>query len=772
MKYICIDEGAVTALISGREYQSIDFAEASELIDTLSGKLETGRVEFLIKQRESILFLDNDGAFLMTLGNWKKKRYVVIDCEQSLLFTQLPSHQSLTTFQKLLRFCAKYWSGGVYNNSEKIISRSSKAVIFPLPFTTATPFRVTIEREPMKERLRKRGLDGNFLLVYRSGRHAMDSVSDFADETNFRRVFNRLPSVYSDVADRISEIEKKRDDHQLASTSLDNAQMSSRSFHLPYNRWMPLLTGKQKKFISADHSTPHRLDGAAGTGKTISLILRTIRVLREAEGKKKECHALLITHSEATREAIRGALYVIDEDNFQLRERSTSRVSLSVETLASLCAVFLQQRISEAEFVDRDAQDSKVLQQLYIEQAISEARKSEFSSFKPHLSDPLRLLFEDGADADLASLFQHEISVLIKGRAGDSFSVYKNCPSLKYGLPVESDGDKGFVFSVFRGYQRQLESYNQFDTDDVVISTVGQLDTPIWRRRRLREGYDFIAIDETHLFNINELHIFHHFSREAGKSPISFTVDHAQAVGDRGWNDGDGSSNLLDLDVEGAETTSMNAVFRSSPDIREFCHTILASGATLFTNFVNTLSSGESAFTSEDERRSQRIRYIEYADDAAMVEGAFQRAETLRQETGSSRPDVLITSLSEELIGSIRELAEKTNKGITILERRGDFMQIRKAESSAHFILSHADFVGGLEFGAVVIVGVDRGRVPYEGETFNSNSRNFASYTAHNRLYVASSRARFALNILGVKSRGASSLLKGAARDGLIDAVA
>ncbi|UWQ77489.1 UvrD-helicase domain-containing protein [Leisingera sp. M658] len=764
MKYVCIDDGALAEFISGREYQSIDFEEGDRLIQALTKNFK------LVAQMKRIVFIqDKEGVFFTTPGAWKKKRYLVIDCEQSSLFTELRSGESLQSFQKLMRFCAKYWSGGTLNKSEKIVSGTSKAVIFPLPYSTK-PYRIAIEREPMNDRLKKRDMDGHFLLVYKTGWEGADSATEVADETNFRRVFERLPEVYSDTAKIVESGAARRSDAQVVSTTLKGRVDGKRSVHTPFDDWLPQLTKQQANFIFAPINTPHRLQGPAGTGKTLSLLLRTVSALRSAEKQSRGCNALLVTHSEATRQSIKDALSAIDQDGFQDRDRNVEAVSLSVETLASLCASVLRQSISETEFVDRDAQDSKILQQMYIEQALEQVRSEDFSSFKPHLSDSFKSIFEQKTDEELSVLFQHEISVLIKGRAGDSFDVYKNCPSLKYGLPIENDADKGLSFRVFTRYQEQLEASSQFDTDDVVISAIGQLDTPIWRRRRAREGYDFIAVDETHLFNINELHVFHHFTRNADMLPISFTVDHAQAVGDRGWNDIDTFAELFGADSNTIEEkTAVHAVFRSSPQIRDFCQSVLASGATLFTNFDDTLSSTSSAFTTEDERRSQPVRYIEFADDKTLVEGAFKRADELQAATQASRSQVLITTLDDALLNLLRDYSSSNKKPVTYLERRGDYTAIRQAEKSGHMVLGHADFVGGLEFDVVVVVGVDKGRVPREGETENSNSRSFASYAAHNRLYVASSRARYGLDILGVQSRGPSELLAVATGNGLID---
>lgn len=765
MKYVCIDDGAVNELVSGRGYQSIDFEEGMRLVEGLSGRLK-----LIIKMDRVIVHQDKEGAFFVTDGPWRSKKFLVIDCEKSGLFTHdIKSSDTLTSFQKLLRFCVKYWSSGVFNKSEKIISGTTKAVVFPLPYSNDDPFRIVLEREPQKERLRKRSLSGHFLLVYKSGRHGADSATEVADESNFRKVVEQLPGVYSAVSKIAHAIPEEPRSKQLAATDLGPQAFARTSPHRPFDEWLKYLTQRQRAFVFAPPETPHRLFGPAGTGKTLALMLRTVRVLRDARRKGQNCRALLITHSEATRHSLQDALSVIDTNAFQQLDPKSEPVSLSVATLASLCADVLRQSISATEFVDRDAQDSKILQELYIEQAITRVRSNDFSSFKPHLSVVFENFFSRQKDADLAPLFQHEISVLIKGRAGDKFEKYRLCPPLKYGLPVQNDADKGLVFAVFSEYQSQLAHANQFDTDDVVISAVGQLDTPIWRRRRVREGYDFIAIDETHLFNINELHIFHHFTTDIGRFPISFTVDQAQAVGDRGWNDIEAFGELFDAGSTEEERTPVSAVFRSSPEIREFCSSILAAGATLFTNFSNTLSGSQSAFTLEDERRTAPVRYMEFPSDSVMVSEAFSLADKLAKETASRNSEVLITTLSDDLYVQLRDSASSANKPVTLLERRGDLLQVSQAAKSGHFVLGHADFVGGLEFNAVVIVGVDKGRVPFEGESPNSDSRNYASYSAHNRLYVAASRARYGLCLLGAKARGASELLRGAARDGLVE---
>jgi hypothetical protein len=278
MKYICIDNGSVEELVSGRDYQSVDFERADQLIQGLKGKVSLVR-----RIGKIIVYQDEEGVFLTTLGLWKDKKYLVIDCEKSSLFTQLKSADSLTAFQKLLRFCVKLWSGGsVYNKNERIVTGTSKAIVFPMPFIERDPFRIAIEREPMKDRLNKRDMGGRFLLVYKSGTSHADSSTEEADETNFRKAFERLQSIYSEIPKMESEVLAMQFGSQVTSTDLSGSLGNPRSSHLPFLDWLPLLSKQQHKFINAPWNSAHRLIGPAGTGKTLSLILRTISILEQA----------------------------------------------------------------------------------------------------------------------------------------------------------------------------------------------------------------------------------------------------------------------------------------------------------------------------------------------------------------------------------------------------------------------------------------------------------------------------------------------------------
>ena len=56
-------------------------------------------------------------------------------------------------------------------------------------------------------------------------------------------------------------------------------------------------------------------------------------------------------------------------------------------------------------------------------------------------------------------------------------------------------------------------------------------------------------------------------------------------------------------------------------------------------------------------------------------------------------------------------------------------------------------------------MGVDKGRVP---QMTSSESRIYQNYEWHNRMYVAITRAKYAVVVLGNKSRTPSTLLQNA----------
>ena len=751
MKFVAFDERAADEIASDRFLQSTEFEAGRALATLLAGKVKAINVS----ARLHVLNIE-DGFYL--LGEiTDNQNLFVIDEIAAQLFDGRSEADCLMIFQKLCRFAIRQWKRLKLSRNELIIANSSKAVVFPFPISDQTSYRIVIEREPDRLRLEKRST-GSYLLAYRGDTTEGAGPTEEAPLNEFRRALKALPSARELVA-KIIASGSTAGVNSLRVTALDEQTHRVLPPQQGFDRWMNLLTEKQRMFVEDKLTAPHRIEGSAGTGKTLCLILKAIFVLREAKQNSQERHVLFITHSEATRKTVQDLFDANDDTDFSHLDRSLSKQSLKITTLHALCRELLRTDISDSEFLDRDAMESKGVQQLYITEAFQEVMRDSFETHRRFLSQALSDLLITEDVWTLSEMLQHEISVVIKGRAEEDLDKYRKLPLLKYGMPIQTDADRGFIFVIFKAYQDKLKASAQFDTDDVVLSAIGQLNTPIWRRRRTREGYDCLLLDETHLFNMNELSMFHHVMRSEMDIPIAYSVDRSQSLGDRGWSDENISSAFSASDHDETRTV-IRSVFRCAPEVVNLAFTITASGATLFTNFDNPLKLAASAFTDEQERKSGPPTYFACPNDEAMISAAFTHAEAMMKDTDSSRHEVLIVAFDQYVMERLSRAANDLHKPVEMITRRGDSDVVRRAEKSGRYVLGLADYVGGLEFNGVVLVGVDHGRVPPARDNASGESTNFLSYAAHSRLYVAITRARYRVIILGTSERGPSKLLK------------
>lgn len=763
IRFIAIEKTAAHEIISTRLLQSIEFEEGR----LLSEVLKNPALDFSPSAPMQILH-HADGVFFVPLSPISSD-FLVFDLATSGLFGSKQSNaDALLCFQKVLRFAVKVWNGLRLSATERPLQNSSKIIIWPYPISQHTSFRISVETSPDDVRQAKRTDSGRCFLVYRSGTDEGAGPNEEASTTSFRKFLDSRKSLKyqpKQLAPATSNI------RTLNVTSLDETPLGRLNPYQGYDRWLAVLTNKQKSFVLSVLSAPHRIEGPAGTGKTISLVLKAIAGRKAAQESGVDHRALFITHSEATRRTVQQLFESNDATGLATEQALRQRHSIQVTTLQQLCGEILQREISASEFIDRDAMESKQMQVLYVNEALNAAFKEEYPTYKTLLSPVFRDFLDSTERWKIAEMVQHEISVVIKGRSDEKLENYRQLPRLKYGLPVISDQDRGFVWMIFKRYQSQLQTSAQFDTDDIVLTAIGQLNTPIWRRRRANEGYDGIYIDETHLFNINELSLFHHLSRSTANFPIAYSVDRSQAIGDRDWSDDLFEETLSpDDDVrQHSSRTKIEGIFRCSPGIVNLAFAVTSSGATLFTNFDDPLKSASSMFTAEEERKCAPPIASICTNDEEMISKGFARAEALSKEIGATRGDVALIAFSDELFSSTEAYATHHNKPVEILKERGDIEVVQRAEKSGRFIVSTPEYIGGLEFDAVVLIGVDDGRVPPTRTLDTIDSSNFLTYAAHNRLYVSITRARYRVEILAARDRGLSPLLQNATASGALE---
>ena len=128
-----------------------------------------------------------------------------------------------------------------------------------------------------------------------------------------------------------------------------------------------------------------------------------------------------------------------------------------------------------------------------------------------------------------------------------------------------------------------------------------------------------------------------------------------------------------------------------------------------------------------------------------------------------------LVAFTDALFRQAEAYASAHNKPTELLKQRGDTDAVRRAKQSGRFVLSTPEYIGGLEFEGVILIGVDDGRVPPSKTMDSVDSANYLSYVSHNRLYVAITRARYRVEVLIVNERGPSPLLQSAIASGVFE---
>lgn len=739
MKALFFEEHAVRYLAQTSTFQSGEFEDAIDLVTFIRNGEE-------VKIKGLSCVLNKNVGYIYKRSQTSLSKALVVDLERMKGLYDYDDNSIVTILLKMVKFTVKRWDNIPMNDSEKFIERNH-AILFPFPYSEKHPIKILMNLAPDPGFTSKRG----FEYLYASGIGTQIWELEYY-VLNVKTMRNEASDIFLDAAKKNNEPETDIDSLQV--TELGNISKKMTGF-LDYEKWMHSLSKKQMDFVTNKLRGSERLEGAAGTGKTTTLVLRALFLCEEARKKEEEFHAIFICHSVASKEYLK-LMFESASSNPHILDNYYSSQSVTLTTLQEWCTEYLGNKIGRSEVLDEDAQESKELQFRFVSDAYSQCMEYDFVSYKDSCSEAFVKFIEDEDKAFVVEKLCSEISITIKGRAEQDFEIYKELSRLQESIPVSAESDFLFVYLIYEKYQNMLSELGYFDNDDISLSSHAQLETPIWRRRRLEMGYDVVFVDELHLFSYNELSIFHLLTKDEKKMHIIYAVDKTQAIGDRGLTK---ETLFNSLKVKEDSSTRYNTVFRSSPQIIDLAFSILSSGAELFLNFENPLDKIMFSFNINEEKKALTPEYIMLPTDEDMISIIFNKVDELSSKLCCTRDKVLIVCTDQELMNHVVKYGESQKKPFEQLVRRGDYSTITKAGKQNRYVVGYIDYIGGLEFDAVVIVGVDKGRVP---QVTSTESRIYQNYEWHNRMYVAITRAKYAVVILGNKSRTPSTLLQNA----------
>lgn len=170
------------------------------------------------------------------------------------------------------------------------------------------------------------------------------------------------------------------------------------------------------------------------------------------------------------------------------------------------------------------------------------------------------------------------------------------------------------------------------------------------------------------------------------------------------------------------------------------------------------------------DRQQEYYAAINASNEEEMIESLKGHVDRFKQETQCKNYDIALISFEDTLLipQNVEKLSSLLGKKMYVLKNRQTSSLSRSIKTDDPIILSDPYNVNGLEFKCVILFGVDEGRLP-QNTGVSDISANYIKYIAFNQLYLASSRAKYRLILIGNSLHGVSSCLQYALESGKLE---
>ena len=501
------------------------------------------------------------------------------------------------------------------------------------------------------------------------------------------------------------------------------------------------LTKQQRDFVAKDLKRPVRLRGAAGTGKTLALVIKCLREAFAHGNDEHQFRIAFITHSHAlAHDVVRNMMDVLAPS---LSIQSNLQSVIWLGSLYELIQDIMGYERKQLEPLSLDGSEGREFQRLIIEDAVRET-----------LSDPAVFLvyqhdcsneFLDWLDIErrprLLELLSNEFASLLDAdgiRLGNAAADrYRTQKREAWQLPAPEPADRDLILRIHDRYCELLDASGMLSMDQMVADFSKYLETHEWRQLKEREGFNMVLVDELHYFNHMERMTLHHlFRKEAvvhGNCPLFTAQDIRQSTSDVAL-----SRTSIGLRVGQSDSVEFTKVFRSTKAIALFLRHL--DGA--FPALALNEEWGEPP--SESAREAGDTPVIKLLDtEIAVVDFAFELARVAARRLGGRNVAVLCTD--DRAFEEYQKWGRLDGK-FTLVNSRDSLGRLKY--SGQRPVFSIPDYVAGLQFHTVVILNAERYQENVIDRTLGEK-RQFIS-----RLYLGASRASDVLSFACSTGRG------------------
>ncbi|MFZ3219515.1 MAG: UvrD-helicase domain-containing protein [Rhodoferax sp.] len=560
----------------------------------------------------------------------------------------------------------------------------------------------------------------------------------------------------------------RSDDTRVELPELANRVTLGRSL----DAWLDgLLTQRQLDFVKVPLTKSLRLVGAAGTGKTLSLVVKCVSELRKHMNDTEGHRSLFLTHSQATVELITQAIASMDHEGILARSKASY---LKICTLQELANEAMKYDLDGLEPLSSDGLEGRALQLETIEAEIERVQRSDWVTAKSRCSEGFRKGMSSTRGTPAFRAFAREVANEIAcvleadgvRQSAQRRERYLNEPRKAWMMYLPDIEDRRVILMIYDRFRTFLKGIGVLGTDQMIADYLGFLDSNRWDNIRHREGFDTVFVDELHLFNRQERMTLHHLMRDDSKAPVVIMAyDSKQSVRDtfNGLNEVPGGVAGLSRDMRLGETERFELTegFRYTPEIARVLEWIDQG-------FPAAGISEELGFDwrpidlGSMKQGGARPILVRAKSTLDIWNCVFPRAHDRAKSLQKGRR-VAVLCASEALFKRYSEAGEYRDWFLPISDRE-QLSGLRHA--GKRFVFSMPDFVAGVQFDTVYLIEVNDGEVE-EGPYSTGSLRRFVS-----TVYLGASRAEQVLEIYSSEERGGPSrVLRHAINNGALDVI-
>lgn len=507
------------------------------------------------------------------------------------------------------------------------------------------------------------------------------------------------------------------------------------------------LNREQRVFVDQPHDRPVRLRGAAGTGKTQSMVVKCLRDLyTDADGDKTFA---FLTHSSAlAHTVVRGMLHALDPtERWTSLKTPSGQPRLWIGTIYELSQEKLGYEKKGLRPLSLDGRDGREYQRILIEQAIDKVVKDPriVLDLFPGCPDFQKRLKNLAEDFSLIDELMNEFACVLDLEAikKDTHEAHRYARGSRepWQMVLPSEAHRRVVLEIHDIYRELLRKEKMLSMDQMVADFDRYLGTHEWGALRERDGFDLVFVDEYHYFTRAEAMLLHNLfktrAQVGGRWPLLMAYDIKQASNDVAISGG--MEKFRNPGVGESVLTELKQVYRSTPQITALLRDLDASFPAM------DLEGEYSTYVAESQQDSGETPTLTvYETDIKLVDSVFEQATRMARDIDGGGSQVAVLCLNEALFDKIRVAGRVRDKFVPITTR-DDLKELRYAKNKCVF--SMPEFVAGLQFHTVFLIHADS--ADYSEDQSLGTRRRYVS-----RVYLGASRAARKILLSSSKENG------------------